>query len=114
MSDKSAPAASELGATASSSSVLITGAGGLLGRSMQELLSKSGWRVAALTHGELDITRESDVMLSVERARARYVINCVATGDVDRCEREPDWAFSVNADGPRLLARACRESGAEL
>jgi dTDP-4-dehydrorhamnose reductase len=33
---------------------------------------------------------------------------------VDRCEREPDWAFAVNESGPRFLARACRESGAEI
>jgi dTDP-4-dehydrorhamnose reductase len=93
---------------------LITGAGGLLGRQMQELLTRAGWRVVALTHQQLDITRDQDVRVAVARARARSVINCVATADVDRCEREPDWAFSVNAEGPRLLARACRESGAEL
>ena len=93
---------------------LITGAGGLLGRNMRELLTALGWRVVALTHQELDITREADVRAAVERARPRYVINCVATADVDRCEREPDWAFSVNAEGPRLLARASKESGAEL
>ena len=98
----------------SDKSALITGAGGLLGRSMRDLLTASNWRVVALAHPELDITYERDVMSSVERARPDYVINCVATSDVDRCEREPDWAYSVNAEGPRHLARACRESGAEL
>jgi dTDP-4-dehydrorhamnose reductase len=99
---------------AQAKSALITGAGGLLGRSMTGLLSQSGWRVTALTHPELDITREDDVRRAVASARPDYVINCVATADVDRCEREPDWAFAVNESGPRLLARACRESGAEL
>ncbi|HEX8185962.1 MAG TPA: dTDP-4-dehydrorhamnose reductase, partial [Blastocatellia bacterium] len=95
-------------------SAMITGAAGLLGRNMTGRLSRSGWRVAALTHSELDITREDDVLRSVERLRPDFVINCVATADVDRCEREPDWAFAVNENGPRLLARACRESGAEI
>lgn len=93
---------------------LITGAGGLLGRSMTARLSDSSWRVTALAHPELDITREDDVRRAVASARPDYVINCVATADVDRCEREPDWAFAVNESGPRLLARACRESGAEM
>ena len=93
---------------------LITGAGGLLGRNMRELLTAQGWRVVALTHQQLDITHDEDVREAVARARPRYVINCVATADVDRCEREPDWAFSVNAEGPRLLARASKEVGAEL
>lgn len=109
MSDNSAPVDSAL-----NRSVLITGSGGLLGRNMRDLLTASSWRVVALTHQELDITRERDVMSTVERERPDYVINCVATADVDRCEREPDWAYAVNAEGPRLLARACREAGAEL
>ncbi len=93
---------------------LITGAGGLLGRNMRELLTALGWPVVALTHQQLDITREADVQAAVRSAQPHYVINCVATADVDRCEREPDWAFSVNAEGPRLLARASKEAGAEL
>ena len=93
---------------------LITGAGGLLGRNLRELLTALGWRVVALTHQQLDITREAGVQAAVADARPRYVINCVATADVDRCEREPDWAFSVNAEGPRLLAKASKDVGAEL
>jgi dTDP-4-dehydrorhamnose reductase len=105
----------EMNSTAAQAkSALITGAGGLLGRSMTGRLSHSGWRVTALTHSELDITREDDVRRSVASVRPDYVINCVATADVDRCEREPDWAFAVNESGPRFLARASRESGAEI
>src|SRR6185503_9365594 len=55
-----------------------------------------------------------DVRRRVEQARPDFVINCATTGDVDRCEREPDWAFAVNEAGPRLLARACREFNAEI
>lgn len=99
---------------AQTKSALITGAGGLLGRSMKDRLSHSGWRVTPLTHPELDITREDDVRCIVASVRPDFVINCVATADVDRCEREPDWAFRVNESGPRFLARACRKSGAEI
>jgi len=95
-------------------SALIAGAGGLLGRNMTRCLLGSGWQVTALTHPQLDITREDDVRRSIESARPGFVINCVATADVDRCEREPDWAFAVNESGPRFLARACRETGAEI
>ena len=93
---------------------MITGAGGLLGRSMQNVLKKAGWRVVALTHAELDITNEADVRLAVEDVRPNVLINCVATADVDRCEVEPDWAYAVNEEGPRLLASACREFGADI
>jgi dTDP-4-dehydrorhamnose reductase len=104
----------ENGKAAQAKSALITGGGGLLARFMLERLRASGWRAVAFTHTELDITSEDDVRRRVEQARPDFVINCATTGDVDRCEREPDWAFAVNETGPRLLARACREFGAEI
>ncbi|HEY7914774.1 MAG TPA: dTDP-4-dehydrorhamnose reductase [Blastocatellia bacterium] len=93
---------------------LITGAAGLLGRHMAARLSESLWQVTALARQQLDITREIDARAAVEKARPDVVINCAVTGDVDRCEREPDWAAAVNTEGPRLLARACRDLGIEI
>lgn len=94
--------------------VMITGAGGLLGRTMNARLSRSDWRVVALPRTELDITNEDDVRRAVEVFRPDVVINCGATADVDRCETDRNWAFAVNASGPRFLARACREFGADI
>jgi dTDP-4-dehydrorhamnose reductase len=93
---------------------LITGAGGLLGRSMTAQLANSGWRVIALPRTDLDITNEEAVRLAVESATPSVVINCAATADVDRCEIDGDWAYAINEKGPRFLARACREFGADI
>jgi dTDP-4-dehydrorhamnose reductase len=93
---------------------LITGAAGLLGRHASARLSESLWKVTAHTHQQLDITKEMDVRAAIETARPDLIINCAVTGDVDRCEREPDWAAAVNTEGPRLLARACRDLGIEI
>lgn len=101
-------------ATRRAKSALITGAGGLLGRALARKLSASGWRVVPRGHAELDITSEEDVRKGIAQARPDVVINCAATTDVDRCEREPSWAFAVNVSGPGLLARACREADADL
>jgi dTDP-4-dehydrorhamnose reductase len=93
---------------------MLTGAAGLLGRSMDAQLSRSGWRVVALPRTELDITNESDVKSAVEVFRPDVLINCAATADVDRCEIDRDWAYAINEQGPRFLARACREFGADI
>jgi dTDP-4-dehydrorhamnose reductase len=93
---------------------LITGAGGLLGRCMAEQLSKSGWRVVALNHAELDITDDNRVQPIFERESPQLVINCAATTNVDRCETEVEWAYAVNEQGAGYLARACRELGAQF
>ena len=42
------------------------------------------------------------------------VINCAAWTTVDAAEENEDAAFVVNADGPRVLAHACRDAGAWL
>jgi dTDP-4-dehydrorhamnose reductase len=96
------------------STAMLTGAAGLLGRSMDAHLSRSGWRVIALPHTELDITNENDVKSAVEVFRPDVLINCAATADVDRCEIDHDWAYAINEKGPRFLARACREFGADI
>ena len=102
------------GNASTTKSALITGAGGLLGRCMTRQLTTSGWRVVAVGHQQLDIADEEVVRRQLETLRPRVVINCAATGDVDRCEREPEWAYAVNETGPRYLARHARAVGADL
>jgi dTDP-4-dehydrorhamnose reductase len=99
---------------AASRPALIAGGGGLLGSSMFKQLAASDWQAHAFTHAELDITDADAVRRTVEQVRPDLIINCVATADVDRCEREPDWAYAVNERGARHLADAARESGAEI
>ena len=43
-----------------------------------------------------------------------YVINCVANANIEVCELEPEKAFFVNSEIPRLLAIACKESKTQL
>jgi dTDP-4-dehydrorhamnose reductase len=81
---------------------------------MRNRLVEAGWRVAALAHPQLDITDEQGVRDAIGSIRPDVLINCVATADVDRCEVDTDWAYAVNAEGPRSLARECRSVGAEL
>lgn len=95
-------------------SALITGGQGLLARFLRLHLERSGWRVAAPSHRELDVTSEEQVREAIERVLPDVIINCATTGDVDRCEREPDWAYAVNELGPRLLARASRGAGIDV
>ena len=93
---------------------LIAGGGGLLGRHMLKQLLASGWQAHAFTHAEMDITDAAAVRDAAARVRPDLIVNCAATADVDRCEREPDWAYSINEQGARNLAEAAREAGAEI
>src|SRR5262245_43108697 len=106
--------ASNTNDSSSSKVAMITGASGLLGRAMIEQLNQTGWRVVAFTHQQLDISNADAVEQGIAATRPLVIINCAATGDVDRCERDLDWAYAVNEKGPRYLARHARAGGAEI
>jgi dTDP-4-dehydrorhamnose reductase len=97
-----------------SDAVLITGAGGLLGRAAKVHFSGQSWNVTAVTRADLDIGSKAAVLAAFDRIKPVLVVNCAAATDVDRCEREPEWAFKANQEGPLNLARACLNTGATL
>ncbi len=93
--------------------VLVTGAGGLLGRECAAVLDRRH-EVIALTSRELDITDPARVEAAVAGLAPDAVLNCAAFAQVDRCEVERERAFRVNALGPGHLARALARRGGRL
>ncbi|MFG2866920.1 dTDP-4-dehydrorhamnose reductase [Streptomyces sp. NPDC048338] len=92
---------------------LITGAGGMLGRDLHEVLREGGAHsVTALTRKDLDITDLEAVRAAV--AGQDVVVNAAAWTDVDGAEAEEAAATRVNGDAVRVLAQACAEQGAVL
>jgi dTDP-4-dehydrorhamnose reductase len=89
--------------------VMVTGAGGLVGRAVTAYCTALGEHTVALDHGALDVSDQSRVMAAFDRVRPEAVINCAAWTDVDGCELNPERARQVNAGGPELLALACRK-----
>ena len=92
--------------------MVITGAGGQVGRFLAGESGRRGYRVRALTHRELDITDPGAALRHI--AAGDVVVNCAALSNVDAAEGDPDRAHAVNAAGPENLARACAEAGARL
>ena len=60
---------------------------------------------------EADLGDAGSLAAFVDRTRPDVVINTGAYNLVDKAETEPDLAMRINADGPRVLARRCRELG---
>ncbi len=89
--------------------ILIAGAEGQLGRSLQKVLTSH--EVEPLDHGRLDITNLDAVRTAVDACRAELVINAVAYNNVDGAETNSDDAYRVNALGPRNLALVSAERG---
>ncbi len=100
--------------------VLVTGAGGQLGRDLMEVLTSGSpstnrvvWVVGA-DHHQLDVADREAVQEAVEQLRPDVIIHAAAWTAVDDCERDPDRAFRVNALGTRHVAEAARRSRAHV
>src|ERR1051326_4581269 len=94
--------------------VIVTGAGGMVGRAMVRHCLSRGAPIARLDHAALDITDEAAIESVFVREIPDVLFNCAAWTDVDGCERDTDHARLVNARGPELLAAACRRHNALL
>jgi dTDP-4-dehydrorhamnose reductase len=94
--------------------ILVTGAGGMLGRDVARAAQAAGDELTALARGALDLTDEAAVAVAVADAHADAVVNCAAWTDVDGAEQDPDGAHAVNATGAGNLARAAARAGARL
>ena len=93
--------------------VMVTGAGGLLGRAAVSLASR-GHDCIGLLRQDLDVTDRPAVREAVHRVEPDAVIHCAAYTDVDESERNPDLAFAVNVQGTEWVARAAREVDAQI
>ncbi|MGI8984871.1 MAG: dTDP-4-dehydrorhamnose reductase [Acidimicrobiales bacterium] len=94
--------------------VLVTGAGGQLGREVVEVCAGAGDEVVACDHGALDVSDRDAVLQVVMAAGPDTVVHAGAWTNVDGCETDPDRAYAVNALGTRHVAEAARMAGARV
>ena len=95
-------------------SILVTGGRGMLAHAIDTALRNRGLAPSLAARAECDVASEQQVAAVFERVRPTLVINCAAYTKVDLAEKEPAEADRCNGDGPGVLARACRRSGAAL
>ena len=93
---------------------LVTGAGGMLGRDVVDLLAARGEDFTPLARADLDITDASAVAAAIGHAKPDVVVNCAAWTAVDAAEAHEDEALAINSGGAACLAAACADAGAVL
>ena len=94
--------------------LLVTGAGGMLGRAVAERAQRLGHDVRALARTDLDVTDATAVHDALAELRPRAVVNCAAYTDVDGAESDRDAAMAVNGTGAGNVAAAAADVGAAI
>jgi dTDP-4-dehydrorhamnose reductase len=92
--------------------IVITGAGGMVGRELADQARRQGRDVLALTSAQWDITDATAAERFV--ASGDVVVNCAAFTKVDAAETHEARAHAVNAVGAENVAHACARAGADL
>lgn len=93
--------------------VLITGAGGQLGRALQARAPASA-KITAIDVADLDLTDFAAVRARILADRPDLVINAAAYTAVDKAESEETLAAAINAGAVGAIAGALAESGGRL
>lgn len=105
--------------------ILITGAGGLLGSNLVLAAIEAGHEVIAAYHRtsyqvpgaltvQVDVTKQDEIRDLLSAYRPAWIINCAAATNVDACEKNPAEAWDLNAEAPKLLARAAHAIGGRM
>lgn len=103
--------------------ILVTGASGLLGSKLVEILLRKGYAVYAGYNEnkpkaglpiKLDVSNEVDVERAFEISRPEVVVHAAALTDVDACELKKELAWSINVVGTRNIVKLSKKYSAFL
>ncbi len=89
--------------------ILVTGATGLLGKTLCPLLDNEGWQYWACNSKIFDVTNTKMVNEIMDKISLDFIIHLAAFTNIDQAEDNPDLAFSVNQLGTKNIARIAKK-----
>ena len=92
--------------------IMITGAHGMLGRTLTRRLKDH--QVLGVDIEHFDITDAEATRDAIEKFAPDVVIHCAAMTAVDDCQTNKDAAWDINVNGTANIAEACAAVGARL
>jgi dTDP-4-dehydrorhamnose reductase len=93
--------------------ILLIGNTGQLGWELQRALQPFG-SVAGFDYPEINLADIRGIRKIVQDSHPQVIFNASAYTDVDKAEREPELAWSINGTGPGVLAEIAKKISATL
>jgi len=88
--------------------ILITGVNGQVGHALMRELTKH--ELIGLTRQDCDLTSQDQIRQVIDNHQPDLIINPAAYTKVDQAEEEPELAFQINRDAPKVMAEKAREN----
>ena len=89
--------------------ILVTGATGLLGKTLCPLLDKEGWQYWACNSKIFDITNTKMVKVIMNKISLYFIIHLAAYTNIDQAEDNPNDAYEVNQIGTKNIANIAKK-----
>lgn len=87
--------------------IAILGSNGQLGHDLVKVMTQANHQVIVLTRADVDASSD-DITTALSKYReVDYLINCIATTNVDGCEDNVTMAFTINTAFSAKLAQFC-------
>jgi len=87
--------------------ILITGINGQVGHALMRELTEHD--LIGLTRQDCDLTNLDQIKQVIDQHQPDMIINPAAYTKVDQAEDEPELAFQINRDAPKVMAEKARE-----
>jgi dTDP-4-dehydrorhamnose reductase len=87
--------------------ILLTGVNGLVGHALMRELTEH--ELIGLTRQDCDLTKPNQIKQVIDNHQPELIINPAAYTKVDQAEDEPELAFLINRDAPKVMAEKARD-----
>ena len=87
--------------------ILVTGVNGQVGHALMRELTEH--ELIGLTRQDCDLTNLDQIKQVIDHHQPDLIINPAAYTKVDQAEDEPELAFKINRDAPKVMAEKARE-----
>ena len=87
--------------------IMITGINGQVGHALMQRLTDH--KLIGITRKDCDLSKPDNIRQVIDQHQPDLIINPAAYTKVDQAEDEPELAFLINRDAPKVMAEKARE-----